>query len=176
MVPAADGTGRNHTSSAGDVVNAPLAVDRLGNALLRFDIGIEDDLRSGDPDIPLPLALVVASTDAGTLLVFNRWRKEWELPGGMIDPGETPRQAAGREFVEETNQQASGLEYVGRASFRLAPDARIEYAAVYRADVQEVQAFTANDEVERICWWAGSPIRDLSALDAEIARLASDRH
>lgn len=63
-------------------MSGPLAADSLGNKLLRFKVGAEDDLRNGDPDIPLPLALVVAKSKAETLLVFNRWRQEWELPAG----------------------------------------------------------------------------------------------
>lgn len=30
-------------------------------------------------------------------------RARWEFPKGGIEPGESPRQAAGREFTEETN-------------------------------------------------------------------------
>lgn len=32
----------------------------------------------------------------------------WSMPCGMIDPGETPEQAAVREFFEETGVQAHG--------------------------------------------------------------------
>lgn len=38
-------------------------------------------------------------------MVFNKKRNGWEMPGGSIEPGETPEEAAVREFKEE-----SGLE------------------------------------------------------------------
>ncbi|MGA9311148.1 MAG: NUDIX domain-containing protein [Pseudonocardiaceae bacterium] len=34
-------------------------------------------------------------------MVFNSWRRQWELPGGMREPGETAA-AAVRELAEET--------------------------------------------------------------------------
>jgi 8-oxo-dGTP diphosphatase len=79
---------------------SPLAVDVQGNELLSFEPGSESDLERVDPTIPLPLALVVGRHGGDIPLIFNRSRQEWELPGGMLDPGETPRQAAAREFVE----------------------------------------------------------------------------
>lgn len=38
-----------------------------------------------------------------------------ELPGGMVDSGETPQMAAQRELIEETGYQAERLEYIGEA-------------------------------------------------------------
>lgn len=152
----------------------PVAVDARGNELLRFAPGVESDLEHLDPGIALPLSLVVAHKDVGTLLVFNRWRQEWELPGGMIDAGESPREAAVREFVEETAQPAPELDFAGVATFRLLPDHRLEYAAVYGAEiVHAASPFEANAEIEDIRWWDGAALPGIAELDAEIGRLVA---
>ncbi|GAB3962676.1 hypothetical protein GCM10029978_018650 [Actinoallomurus acanthiterrae] len=41
-------------------------------------------------DAPMPAALVAVWCGRHLLLVYDRFRGQWELPGGRIDPGETP--------------------------------------------------------------------------------------
>ena len=44
----------------------------------------------------------VAFRDGRFLMVYNQKRRGWEMPGGHIEEGETPEEAAVREFSEES--------------------------------------------------------------------------
>lgn len=66
------------------------------------------------------LAFVVIAAKVGDQHVFcqHRARDTWECPGGHIEPGETPLQAAHRELYEETGCQADELRPVCLYSVR----------------------------------------------------------
>lgn len=54
---------------------------------------------------------VVFTDDAGrVLLMETSYKDDWELPGGVVEPGETPREGAIREVVEELGVEV-GLGY-----------------------------------------------------------------
>lgn len=57
-------------------------------------------------------AVVVAGTglDRSVLLIQRKDCGQWAIPGGMVDPGETGIEAAGRELHEETGVDLDGLE------------------------------------------------------------------
>ena len=62
---------------------------------------------------------VVPLTDAGEVVLIEQYRHgaeevSLEIPGGMVDEGESPREAAGRELLEETGYAASEIVYLGR--------------------------------------------------------------
>jgi 8-oxo-dGTP pyrophosphatase MutT (NUDIX family) len=95
-------------------------------------------------------AVVIARTPAGVVLVFNRFREVWELPGGLIDPGETPRIAAARELREEAGCVAAALEWLGLVSVH---DGAIHHGAVYRGDVAAVPATFESKEIGGIARW-----------------------
>ncbi|MEV5829313.1 NUDIX hydrolase [Spirillospora sp. NPDC052242] len=152
-----------------------LARDAKGNALTAFLPAVRTH-RVPD-DVPMPAALVVVRCGRDVLLVFDRFRRQWELPGGRIDPGETPLQAAVRELREESGLVLSGLVLAGYARFRLIDPLRDEYAAVYAARVRtREQDFTPNEEIGAVCWWdtAGPPPDGTQIIDATLARYARD--
>jgi ADP-ribose pyrophosphatase len=61
---------------------------------------------------------VVALTDDRQVLIVRQYRPAveqytLEFPSGLIDPGETPAEAARRELLEETGYQADTVEDLG---------------------------------------------------------------
>jgi len=61
---------------------------------------------------------VIIQNEKGELLViFQKKWNCWVFPGGKIEPGETPLEAAKREVFEETNLIIEDLEIVGEQAF-----------------------------------------------------------
>jgi 8-oxo-dGTP diphosphatase len=146
-----------------------------GCILLSFDRMPEQALDHLDPSEPLTASLVVLWHADRCLMVFNRFRQAWELPGGMIDPGESPREAALRELAEESGQQPDALHFVGAARSFYAPARRVESLAVYRGRVAVPAAFTPNVEMSAATWWdPAEPLAGLNPIDAALARLSAE--
>lgn len=58
---------------------------------------------------------VVPLRDDGQVVLVRQWRygiesTSLEIPGGLVDPGESPRTAALRELEEETGYRAGSIE------------------------------------------------------------------
>jgi 8-oxo-dGTP diphosphatase len=129
----------------------PLAADDRGNSLISFAWGHE---AAPPQDAPLPAALVALWRTGRVLMVFDRHRQSWELPGGSLEGSESPRQAAERELLEETGQQPDErLRFIGYARFVLAPDRRTEYLALYAGFCTEPRPFEPTEEIADIHWW-----------------------
>lgn len=55
-------------------------------------------------------ATVICTRD-GQVLYVRKSKSKWNLPGGKIEAGETPAQAAARELSEETGLENLDLSY-----------------------------------------------------------------
>lgn len=152
--------------------------DRFGNHLLSIRFADEAELGVVEDPAATPASLVVAVCAGEVLLVLDRGRREWELPGGMREGGESARAAAARELAEETGICVTDLSFAALAEFCLVQPARREFAAVYRTILAARPQLIMNEEVLDFRWWdPRSPLHsDMSPLDAEIAmRVASRR-
>lgn len=146
--------------------------DGAGNTLLDIRFVAEEELARLDEQVAVPASLVVVVHADVVLMMFDSWRRQWELPGGMREQGETARQAAVRELREETGIQAVGLAFAAVAEFDLTKPVRREFLAVYRVQLRAVPSLVVNDEAVGFRWWRPSePVSEgMSPLDAEIAR------
>jgi 8-oxo-dGTP diphosphatase len=100
--------------------------------------------------VPLTFAVVFALAARGIVLVFNRHRKVWELPGGRIDAGDSPRDTARRELFEEAGCEPVGLEWLGVVA---VDDGRTHLGAVYRCRVAVVPETMRNEEIDGLASW-----------------------
>ncbi|GCD92093.1 tRNA (adenosine(37)-N6)-threonylcarbamoyltransferase complex ATPase subunit type 1 TsaE [Nocardioides sp. LS1] len=152
----------------------PLAEKLNENLLLDFFRCEESELGDLDPTIPLPLSLMVAEHDGRVVMVHNAWRREWELPGGEIEAGETPREAAVREFREESGMApGADVDFVGVATVQVGHERTIQFAALYRTTLDAVDELAPHEEIDQMTAWdLASDLPGLSAIDAHLARIA----
>ncbi len=152
--------------------HAPLATGPLGMELLSFHREPED---ARFDDATVGYALVVLRHEGRVLMVLERERGLWELPGGGIDPGETPRVAAARELQEEAGQhlRPEDLRFAGFARTVL-PGKRVMYGAMFAGRTAAPEPFTPNEEISAIHWRDGDePLPDGGALQTVDEYLAA---
>ncbi|MGH3312891.1 MAG: NUDIX hydrolase [Streptomyces sp.] len=133
--------------------SAPLATGPLGMKLLSFHRAAED---TRFEDAVVGYALMVLWHENRVLMVLERDRACWELPGGGIEPGETPRAAAVREVREEAGQRVPprDVHFAGFAR-TLLPDHAVMYGAMFTARTDAPAPFVPNEEISAVHWRVG---------------------
>jgi 8-oxo-dGTP pyrophosphatase MutT (NUDIX family) len=118
---------------------------------------------------PAPrFAVMIARAGAGVLLVHSRVRRVWELPGGLIDTGETPRQAAVRELHEESGCIAQDTRWLGIVE---AEHDGWQSGAVLACRVDPVPRAFSNEETMALGYWTPhSWPAPLAQCDEELLR------
>ena len=91
----------------------------------------------------LVYAVIAARYKGQWIFCRHRARDTWEIPGGHIEPGETPEAAARRELWEETGGRASALTLV--AYYKVE-----DSGALFYADVDALEPLPAGSEMAEV--------------------------
>jgi 8-oxo-dGTP diphosphatase len=94
-------------------------------------------------------------------VVRLRKRNEWVLPKGKLDDGETPRDAAEREVMEETGHDVAVHDFLGTLVYESGGRSKVVH--YWRMEASGEQAYDLMDDVKAVDWLP---------LDAAVERLS----
>jgi len=109
--------------------------------------------------------VIVTDSERRTMLIWrhrflgDKWG--YEVPGGMIDPGETPEQAARRECVEESGWSPGPLRLLQHFSPNAGQSTQTFW--VFAAEGGELVGPPHSEEAERVDWVTEDELRAIVA-------------
>jgi 8-oxo-dGTP pyrophosphatase MutT (NUDIX family) len=120
----------------------------------------------------MPSAHVVIRDGAGRILLVRHTEGRWQLPGGAVDPGETPAEAARRECMEEMGvvvepERIAGV-YGGR-EYRVTyanGDEAAWVATIFEARIVDGEPTPSDDETIDVGWFTRDELEALPQSDA----------
>ncbi|MFZ3577961.1 NUDIX domain-containing protein [Virgibacillus sp. DJP39] len=102
---------------------------------------------------PVAGSFAVINCDGNYLLCYNTLRKQWELPAGRREKGETSKECAIRELYEETGQVVLDMTFQGLLQVKNSRNGQVKYNPVYMTNVDKLQPFVENEETSKIKLW-----------------------
>lgn len=126
-----------------------------------------------DDQLP-PLSAITSALalafDGERILMTNLRQRGWDIPGGHLDPGETPEAAMRREVMEEAGALLTDVQLLGYQRIRLlgqVPDGYRypypdSYQILYLARVAELATFAATQEASQRAFFAPAAAQELT--------------
>jgi len=94
--------------------------------------------------------IVLRRGDPLFAVVRMRKRNDWVLPKGKLDDGETPRQAAEREVLEETGHVVAVHEFIGTLAYESGGRSKVVH--FWRMEAESEQTLPLMKDIRAVDW------------------------
>lgn len=101
-------------------------------------------------DTPRRRATAIVERNGCILVVRDKFRPAFMLPGGGIDPGESPEAAVARELEEETKLTATAVQYL------FTHDGKYNHHHVFNVEADGEVDISHDPLVVEFAWWDGN--------------------
>lgn len=132
-----------------------LAQDENGDILTKLVPILESDFDT----YTVSFTVLAVKYRSDYVVVYDRYRQNWEVPGGGIEVGESVRECAVRELFEESGQVARELKLNGIINIS-TDEGKTVQGALFSGVLDEIRPFEPNAEIAGMMLWDGeSPLR-----------------
>jgi 8-oxo-dGTP pyrophosphatase MutT (NUDIX family) len=146
-------------------------------------MGMSDYMRAlrakvGHDYVVMPCAAVLVRGEEGRVLLVRHVEGRWQLPGGAVDPDESPADAARRECREEASVEVELGRILGAFG---GPEYRVAYAngdevgvvsVIYEATIVAGTPQPGDDETQNVGWFSPAELKQLELSPVTRATLA----
>src|SRR5262245_43969023 len=97
---------------------------------------------------------------AGSVVLLKNERDEWELPGGKLEPSESPDVCVAREITEELGLQVHPTSLLDTWVYQITPEVRVLIVTYGCSETAELEAVLSHEH-KQLHWFPLSEVGEL---------------